>query len=70
VIPIHTGTGTAGPPIRAGTDPFDIAIIPDGETAYVSDKGSGTVTPIDTATNTPDTPIHAGSGADSITIAP
>ena len=40
--------------------PDEIAITPDGKTAYVQrqERGQGTVTPISTATNTPGKPIH------------
>ena len=54
VTPINTLTGKAGRPIKAGTGPEDIAITPDGKTAYVSCAGSTPpiVVPIRTATNT------------------
>ena len=61
MTPIATATNTAGPPITVGNDPDDIAITPDGKTAYVANSGSGTVTPIATATNTAGPPITVGN---------
>jgi DNA-binding beta-propeller fold protein YncE len=62
VTPINTLTGKAGRPIKAGTGPEDIAITPDGKTAYVSCAGSTppVVVPIRTATNTAGTRIEVG----------
>jgi YVTN family beta-propeller protein len=60
VTPINTATDTPGAPLKfhvTTVGPFgQIAITPDGKTAYVT-TGS-TVTPINTATGTPGTPIH------------
>jgi YVTN family beta-propeller protein len=50
--------------------PYAVAITPDGKTAFVSNKGSGTVTPIDTATNTPGPPIPVGPSPGPLAIAP
>jgi YVTN family beta-propeller protein len=72
VTPITTATNTAGHPITTGSDPWAIAITPDGATAYVANEHSGTVTPIATATNTAGPPITVGSApwAIAITITP
>ena len=40
-----------------GQDPWAFAIAPDGQTIYVTNYQSGTVTPIRTATNTALAPI-------------
>ena len=60
VTPINTATDTLGTPLKfhvTARGTFgQLAITPDGKTAYVT-TGS-TVTPINTATNTPGTPIH------------
>jgi DNA-binding beta-propeller fold protein YncE len=60
VIPVSTATNTAGKPIKVGSA-LQIAITPDGKTAYVlspaTENGPGTVTPINTATNTAGKPI-------------
>ena len=54
MTPIGTRTNTAGPPIHAGRGRTGgISITPDGQTAYVANFDSGTVTPIRTRTNTP-----------------
>ena len=72
VTPITTATNTAGHPITTGSDPWAIAITPDGTTAYVDNAGSGTVTPIAAATDTAGTPIPTGydSDPDAIAITP
>src|SRR5262249_23214661 len=62
-----------GTPIPVGADPNDVAITPDGATAYVTNNipsGSGTVTPIHVATNTPGPPIPVGSGPNLAAITP
>jgi len=62
VTPVNTATGTPGTPIHVAGGPRSgvgqIAITPDGKTAYVT--GPGTVTPINTASNTPGKPIPIG----------
>jgi len=64
VTPISTATNTPRTPITVGSGPWtlydvgQIAITPDGKTAYVTTGTS--VTPISTATNTPGKPIHLG----------
>jgi DNA-binding beta-propeller fold protein YncE len=64
VTPISTATNTPGRPIHVGGGPRSgagqIAITPDGKTAYVTTGSS--VTPINMATGTPGTPIHVGGG--------
>jgi YVTN family beta-propeller protein len=73
IIPISTATNTAGKPIRVG-GANQIAITPDGRTAYVLNIGAGTVIPVSTATNTagPPIPVAPGRfhGAMSIAITP
>jgi DNA-binding beta-propeller fold protein YncE len=46
VTPITIATNTAGSAITAGTNPYAIAITPDGTKAYVAHDGSSNVTPI------------------------
>jgi YVTN family beta-propeller protein len=74
VTPIDSGTNIAGPGINVGEGPIDIAITPDGSTAYVANDalgtGSGTVTPIATATNTAGTPIIVGTNPFGLAITP
>jgi YVTN family beta-propeller protein len=53
-----------------GSGPDDLAITPDGKTAYVASINSGTVTPIATATNTADPPIPLGFDTFAIAITP
>lgn len=70
VAPINIATNTSGSLISVGTSPFDIAITPDGKTAYVTNGFDTTVTPIDIATNTPGTAINVTSRPFGIAIAP
>jgi hypothetical protein len=65
VTPISAATNKVGRAIKVGNYPFDIAITPDGKTAYVA-TSSG-VTPINTATNTADKAIKVESGVIAIT---
>jgi YVTN family beta-propeller protein len=73
VTPINVATNTAGTPIVVGplgSEFTATAITPDGKTAYVSNRVSGSVTPINVATNTAGTPIKVGSGPEGIAITP
>lgn len=70
-------TATLAPPtslpasvIAVGTAPYGIAISPDGQTAYVSNSGSGTVTPIDLATAAAGTPIPVGLRPRGLAVSP
>ena len=63
VTPIRTATNTAGKEINVGRDPYDIAITPNGRTAYVTHVATvppGIVTPIHLATGTVGKPIKFG----------
>jgi DNA-binding beta-propeller fold protein YncE len=73
VTPISTATNTVGPPITVGSIAYQIAITPNGKTAYVTgadNTGAGTVTPITTATNTAGTPITVANYPRPIAVAP
>ena len=71
VTPIDTTTGVAGTYFAFNTsEPGDIAITPDGSTAYVAGVNSSTVTPIDTSTDAVGNPITVGNGTDGIAITP
>jgi len=52
-----------------GTDPYDIAITPDGKYAYVANNGSGSVSVIDISANTVTT-VSVGSGPFGVAITP
>ena len=65
IVPISTATNTA---IRVGPGGDQIAITPNGKTAYVA--GSDNVTPINTATNTAGQPIHVGIVAEELAVTP
>ena len=80
MIPVTTGTGTAGKPIKIGAIPTAIAITPGGKTAYIATFAYiarscpgcpvGTVIPVATATGTPGKPIKIGRIPKGIAIAP
>jgi len=61
VTPINTATNTAGTPITGVTYPWDIAITPNGESAYTTDLVGNSVTPINLVTGTAGTPFAAGT---------
>jgi YVTN family beta-propeller protein len=56
--------------IPVGSSPYGIAISQDGQTAYVTNSGSGTVTPVNLATGTPGSPIPVGLKPRGIAITP
>ena len=68
VTPINTVTNKAGTPIVVGTGPGQIAITPNGKTAYVITDDS--VVPVNTATGTALKPIKGTVGASYIAITP
>ncbi len=70
VTPVNTASGFAGTPITVGSEPWGIAVTPDGRTAYVADHGAENVTPIDLETGVAETAIAAGAGPTEIAIAP
>lgn len=70
LTPVNAVTGVPGSPIAVGSEPWDVAITPDGSTVLVANSGSASVTPIDTATETAGTPIPVGEGPREIAITP
>ena len=66
MTPINTATNKALKPIHVGTSANDIAITPNGKTAYVTSNVG--VTPINTATNKPGKLIEIPGGAGLIVI--
>jgi DNA-binding beta-propeller fold protein YncE len=77
VVPIRTATNTALAPItlpkHTGGFLFDIAITPNGETAYVVAGAGGkayssSVIPIDTATNTTLAPIRLKAWGEALSV--
>jgi DNA-binding beta-propeller fold protein YncE len=55
---VSLATGTVGKPILQGRGAGQVAITPDGKTAYVANVIYSRVTPIFTATNTAGKPIN------------
>ena len=75
MTPVSTATNTALKTIRIGTPitagwPDQIAITPNGKTAYVLDSWDNTVVPIRTATNTALKPIKDPGIPMAIAITP
>jgi DNA-binding beta-propeller fold protein YncE len=72
ITPVNLAEGSAGQPIKVGTNPGEMAISPNGRIAYVADSnaltGTPTVTtPVNLSTNTPETPIHVAARAIAVT---
>jgi large repetitive protein len=69
---IDTSTNTViGLPITVGSNPYGVAITPDGARAYVTNEGGTTVSVIDTSTNTViGSPITVGSHPHGVAITP
>ncbi len=71
VSAINTQTNqVVGAPIPVGSEPYAIAITPDGKTAYVANYTEETVTAIDTQTNQVVGSIQVGEGPYAIAITP
>ena len=79
VIPINAAHNQAEYPVKVGDGPIyipggQIAITPNGKTAYVVNTGGGTIIPISTAHNRAGKPIYIGRcrtfGPDFIAITP
>jgi YVTN family beta-propeller protein len=68
VTPIRAATNTAGPAIKVGGHPLNIAITPNGKTAYVT--ANTTVTPVTTTTGAVGKAITVGEMTQIIVITP
>jgi YVTN family beta-propeller protein len=62
VTPINTERNAAGTPITGAVFPWDIAIAPNGKSAYTTDLVGTSVTPINLVTGNAGTPINVGTG--------
>ena len=67
---INTTTNTVTANVTAGTNPFGVAITPDGMRAYVTNSTANTVSVIDTGTNTITATIPVGSSPWGVAITP
>jgi DNA-binding beta-propeller fold protein YncE len=66
-----SGATPPGSPIAVGSEAYEVAISPDGRTAYVGATGSEGVIRIDTTSETELLPIHAtGDGVAHLVVAP
>ena len=70
ITPIDIATNTPGTSIPLDNAPLDLAITPDGKTAYVTNPTSDLVTPIDLATGAPEPTIDVGPEPFGIAIVP
>jgi YVTN family beta-propeller protein len=73
ITPVNLAEGSAGKPIKVGTNPGEMAISPNGRIAYVADSNALTgtptvVTPVNLSTNTPETAIHVAARAIAVTL--
>jgi DNA-binding beta-propeller fold protein YncE len=73
ITPVNLSEGSAGQPIKVGTNPGEMAISPNGRIAYVADSNALTgtptvITPVNLSTNTPETPIHVAARAIAVTL--
>lgn len=71
VLDALSGTSIGGPiVIGTGAVPTSIAFSPDGRTAFVTNRGTSTVSVIDTATDTAGTPIAGFNAPTGIAVSP
>ena len=71
VTPIDAATEVSDPAFEFGvSEPGDIAITPDGATAYVTGVNSDVAVPVDTTTDTLGSTIPVGSEAEGVAISP
>ena len=67
---INTATNTLTATITVGKQPFDVAVTPNGEYAYVTNGDSGSVSVIKTASNTVTATITLDTHPDFVAVAP
>ena len=67
---IDTSTNTVTATIPVGTNPYVVAITPDGKHAYVANFGSSSVSVIDTASNMVTATVPVGDAAFGVAISP
>ena len=70
VTPVNLLTRTAGSAIAVGSIPYQVAISPDGQSAYVTDNSSNAVTAVNLASQTAGAPIKVGTGPDGVAFTP
>lgn len=62
--------GTTVPPIEIAGFPLDLALLPDGSRAYITDETEDALWPFDTATNGLGAPLELGPRPEAIAIVP
>jgi DNA-binding beta-propeller fold protein YncE len=70
VVPVHIRADTAGPPIKVGLNPVQIAFAPDGKMAYVANYASQSITPIRLADGRAGPAIAAGKIPTRLAVSP
>jgi YVTN family beta-propeller protein len=71
VSEIDTATNTVVATVGVGSNPFGVAVAPDGKRAYVTNANApGTVSVIDTASNTVVATVPVGDGPKGVAITP
>ncbi len=67
---IDTSTNAVTATVTVGSNPFGIAITPNGSYAYVANEGAGTVSVIDTSTNVVTATVTVGTQPTGVAITP
>lgn len=70
VTVIDTATNGVVATVTVGTQPFGVAVSPDGTRVYVANSVPGTVSVIDTATNTVVATVTVGANPRGVTVSP
>jgi DNA-binding beta-propeller fold protein YncE len=69
-IPLTASPSPVVSTVPVGLHPNSIAFTADGQTAYVTNFGGGSVTPVNPATGVPGTPIAVGGNPSGIVVGP
>lgn len=69
-IPLTASPSPLVSTVPVGLHPNSIAFTADGQTAYVTNFGGGSVTPVNPATGVPGTPIAVGGNPSGIVVGP
>ena len=67
---IHTATNNIVTTVNVGSQPWDVAISPNGQKAYVTNGGSNNLSVIDTATNNVTATVDVGLDPSGVTVSP
>ena len=70
VSSIDTATNTVTDTVKVGSDPYGVAISPDGKMVYVANSGSNNISIINTDANTVTATVPLGNQPEGIAITP